>query len=102
MEAAWTYRQQGLTEGEAFTGTHPLPNGRTIIVLIRPMPDGGWVAVFEDVTAQRRLEQQLRQQFDRMNTRSATWPRPVPVRRRRTVVMCNEQYLRLYDLDPAS
>lgn len=36
-----------------------LANGRTIAVSHRPMPGGGWVATFEDVTERRRTEARI-------------------------------------------
>jgi diguanylate cyclase (GGDEF)-like protein/PAS domain S-box-containing protein len=33
-------------------------NGRDVRVVDQPMPDGGWVATFEDITEQRALEQE--------------------------------------------
>ena len=39
--------------------TQELTDGRTIAVSQRPMPDGGWVAVHEDITERRRAEAQI-------------------------------------------
>jgi diguanylate cyclase (GGDEF)-like protein/PAS domain S-box-containing protein len=36
-----------------------LPDGRMLAVTHRPMADGGWVATFEDITVQKRAEQEL-------------------------------------------
>lgn len=35
-------------------------NGRALALSHRPMPDGGWVATYEDVTAQRSAERRIR------------------------------------------
>lgn len=42
--------------GETQTFTVELRNGRTIRVHNRPTPDGGWVAIHEEVTESVRLE----------------------------------------------
>ena len=38
---------------------HELPDGRAISVSQQPMPDGGWVAVHEDITERRRAEAEI-------------------------------------------
>ena len=102
MEAAWIHRQEQLARGEPFTTHHALPNGRTIALNFRPTPDGGWVAVFEDVTAQRGLQRELRQQFERMNDALGNMAHGLCLfDGDERLVICNEQYLRIYDLDPA-
>jgi diguanylate cyclase (GGDEF)-like protein len=47
----------GTREASAFT--HELTDGRTIAVSQRPMQDGGWVAVHEDITERRRAEAKI-------------------------------------------
>ena len=49
---AQTDRQQSAFEQE-------LMDGRVVAVSVRPMPDGGWVAVHEDVTERRRAEARI-------------------------------------------
>jgi diguanylate cyclase (GGDEF)-like protein len=39
--------------------TEELPDGRVIAISRQPMPDGGWVAVHEDVTERRRAEARI-------------------------------------------
>jgi diguanylate cyclase (GGDEF)-like protein len=48
---------QAARESSAFT--QELMDGRIIAVSQRPMPDGGWVAVHEDVTERRRAEAKI-------------------------------------------
>jgi PAS domain-containing protein len=101
METAWIRRQEQLARGESFTTTHVLPNGRTIALNFRPMANGGWVAVFEDVTAQRGLQRELRVQFERMNDALGNMSHGLCLfDGDERLVICNEQYLRIYGLDP--
>ena len=44
---------------EASAFTQELTDGRTIAVSQRPMQDGGWVAVHEDITERRRAEDKI-------------------------------------------
>ena len=43
-----------------------LMNGRVFVIHHRPMPDGGWVATHEDITRQRRAEEQNRLMVHRL------------------------------------
>ena len=45
--------------GQATTVIEELPHGRVIAISRQPMPDGGWVAVHEDVTDRRRAEARI-------------------------------------------
>lgn len=47
------------TELEAWAFAQSLLDGRIIAVSQRPMPDGGWVAVHEDITERRRAEAKI-------------------------------------------
>ena len=40
------------------------PDGRALRVVDQPMPEGGWVATFEDVTEQRTLERERQRQHE--------------------------------------
>jgi diguanylate cyclase (GGDEF)-like protein len=47
------------TETETTVFAQLLLDGRTIEISRQPMPDGGWVAVHEDVTERKRAEQEI-------------------------------------------
>jgi methyl-accepting chemotaxis protein len=47
-----------VAKGKTFTWTVEANDGRLVNVVNRPMENGGWVATHEDVTEQRKLEQQ--------------------------------------------
>jgi diguanylate cyclase (GGDEF)-like protein len=47
------------TSPEPSAFTQELADGRTIAISQRPMPDGGWVAVHEDITGRRRAEAKI-------------------------------------------
>ena len=44
---------------EPYYVENAMRNGRTYAVNHRPMPDGGWVAIHQDITAQKRAETQI-------------------------------------------
>ena len=60
----------------------------------------GWVSVYEDVTAQHRLESELRVQIERLDRAMSNMSHGLclfgPDER---LIMCNAQYRRIYGLD---
>jgi diguanylate cyclase (GGDEF)-like protein/PAS domain S-box-containing protein len=46
-------------DGKSKTFEQHLANGRIIQTYQQPMPDGGWVSTFEDITERRRAEAQI-------------------------------------------
>ena len=55
-------------EGEAFTATRELKDGRIIAVANQPMPGGGWVSTHEDITERRQAEKSLESTQSFLNT----------------------------------
>jgi diguanylate cyclase (GGDEF)-like protein/PAS domain S-box-containing protein len=51
--------QSSLSQGKTFEDRAELPDGRTIAIVNRPMPQGGWVATHEDITERRRAEAKI-------------------------------------------
>jgi diguanylate cyclase (GGDEF)-like protein/PAS domain S-box-containing protein len=51
--------RDALKQGQAFTITFQLKDGRTIAVVNQPMQSGGWVATHEDVTERNLAEREL-------------------------------------------
>jgi diguanylate cyclase (GGDEF)-like protein/PAS domain S-box-containing protein len=48
-----------LAQGKTVSEATELADGRTIVVVSRPMPNGGWVATHEDITERRRAEKRI-------------------------------------------
>lgn len=48
-----------IANGETYSRMVDLPDGRTISIISRPMPTGGWVVTHEDITERRRAEKQI-------------------------------------------
>ncbi|TIV72138.1 MAG: diguanylate phosphodiesterase, partial [Mesorhizobium sp.] len=44
-----------------------LADGRIIVISHRPLASGGWVSIYEDVTVQRRAEEDLKEQHRRFD-----------------------------------
>lgn len=59
---AQAYREERLrSSSKGSVRTYRLNGGRTVLVTRRPTPDGGWVAVHEDITERRRLQETERE-----------------------------------------
>jgi diguanylate cyclase (GGDEF)-like protein/PAS domain S-box-containing protein len=102
VEGFWHERRALLQSGKTFTCCRELPSGIIVSMRYEPLADGGWVSVYEDVTAQHRLESELRVQVERLDRAVSNMSHGLslfgPDER---LVICNEQYVRIYDLDPA-
>ena len=51
--------QENVSRNEAASFETECADGRIVAVSQQPMPDGGWVATFEDVTEQRRVQARI-------------------------------------------
>jgi len=85
------------------TDEFTLWDGRVIRVLFRPLPDGGWVATHEDVTAPRRAEQQAQEEIQAQNLRLDAAITNMShglamFDRDGTLIICNKQYAEAYNL----
>ncbi len=60
VDTSLAYRKKTETDGEAKQFLLELKDGRTYEVNERPMPNGGWVATHEDITARRQAERRIR------------------------------------------
>jgi diguanylate cyclase (GGDEF)-like protein len=52
-------RRESIGQGKTVSHVIDLTNGRTIVVIRRPMPGGGWVATHEDITERRQAEARI-------------------------------------------
>jgi diguanylate cyclase (GGDEF)-like protein/PAS domain S-box-containing protein len=102
VEAFWRERRDLLTRRAPFSLCRRLPHGIDVAMRYEPLPDGGWVSVYEDVTEQRRLDSELRVQVERLDRAVSNMSHGLslfgPDER---LVVFNEQYVRTYGLDPA-
>jgi diguanylate cyclase (GGDEF)-like protein len=44
---------------ESGTALHTASGGRVISITFDPLPDGGWISVYEDITARRKSEEEI-------------------------------------------
>jgi diguanylate cyclase (GGDEF)-like protein/PAS domain S-box-containing protein len=91
-----------IAAGVPFSTQQLMPSGLIMTIDIRPLPEGGWLAVCDDITSRSRLESALALQTKRIELAVAHMSHGLsmyaPDER---LIVCNEQYLSVYGLDPA-
>ncbi len=79
VEEVMRERRAVLAAGTAERGEHVLPNGRVHDVVRVPLPGGGFVATFADVTEQRRHERDLEDARARLEDQAAALTRQTEI-----------------------
>src|SRR5579871_4025327 len=91
-----------IAAGVPFSTHQQMPSGLIMTLEIRPLPDGGWVTVCDDITGRTQLESALALQTRRIELAVAHMSHGLsmygPDER---LIVCNQQYLSVYGLDPA-
>jgi diguanylate cyclase (GGDEF)-like protein len=78
-----------------------LPSGVVMTLDIRPLPDGGWFTVCDDVTHRAGLEKALRVQTERIEHAFAHMSHGLSMfDANERMIFCNRQYLDVCGLDP--
>jgi diguanylate cyclase (GGDEF)-like protein len=90
-----------LAKGQPFSTEQLMPSGLIMTLEVRPLPDGGWITVCDDVTGRAKLETALALQTERIEHAVRHMSHGLtmfgPDER---LIVCNEQYHRVYGLDP--
>src|SRR5215469_4583319 len=90
-----------LASREPFRVEQILPSGVVMTLDIRPLPDGGWITVCDDVTHRAKLEKALRVQTERIEHAFAHMSHGLSMfDANERLIFCNRQYLDVYGLDP--
>ncbi|MDH6256794.1 PAS-domain containing protein [Bradyrhizobium sp. BR13661] len=88
--------------GRPFRTRQTLASGLVITLELKPLPDGGWMTICDDVSRLARLETELQLQTERSQHALAHMSHGLIMYDADSrVVVCNERFLDLYDLDPA-
>jgi diguanylate cyclase (GGDEF)-like protein/PAS domain S-box-containing protein len=78
-----------------------LADGRIIEIRTQPMANGGWVATFEDITAQERAAEALREQHRRFDAALNNMAHGLAMLDKDlNLIVCNRRYLDMYGLSP--
>ena len=90
-----------LAAGKPFSAEQELPNGLIMTIDVRPLPDGGWLTVCDDITRRAKLENALRIQTERVEHAVTHMSHGLTMfGADERLIVCNKQYLEIYGLDP--
>lgn len=70
VEEKWQDRLRRLATRKPFSMEQRLPSGTIMTFSFRPLPNGAWLALYDDITSQAKLETELQLQTERIDTRS--------------------------------
>jgi diguanylate cyclase (GGDEF)-like protein/PAS domain S-box-containing protein len=101
LERAWAERLVLLARREPFSRRERFSDGRTVLISYQPAPEGCWVAIHHDITAQQRLEDELRDQASIFRHALENMSHALAVfDASKKLVVCNSRYLAMYGFTP--
>lgn len=101
IEALYTRRMKQIAAGKPFRTEQRLASGLVMALELKPVPGGGWMTICDDVSRLARLEAELRLQTERSQHALANMSHGLIMYDSGSrVVVCNERFLNLYNLDP--
>lgn len=101
LDALYASRIALITAGKPFHTRQTLASGLVITLELKPLPDGGWMTICDDVSRLARLEAELQLQTERSQHALAHMSHGLIMYDADSrVVVCNERFLQFYNLDP--
>jgi len=101
LDALYSARIAQIAAGKPFRTEQRLASGLVMALELKPLPGGGWMTICDDVSRLARLEAELRVQTERSQHALANMSHGLIMYDADSrVVVCNERFLKLYDLDP--
>ncbi len=101
LERAWAERLGLLARGEPFSRRERFADGRVVQISYQPAPEGCWVAIHHDITAQQRLEDELRSQATIFREALENMSHALAVfDASKRLVVCNSRYPAMYGFQP--
>ena len=86
------------TTASPATYEETLADGRIINISHRPLASGGWVSIYEDITEQRRAEEELKEQHRRFDAALANMSQGLLMYDADTrLIVRNERFLELFN-----
>jgi diguanylate cyclase (GGDEF)-like protein len=90
-----------LKAGAPISIRQDMPSGSVMMLDLRPLPHGWWVTVCDDITGRARLESALQLQTERIERAVRHMSQGLTMfGADERLIVCNEQYLQVYGLDP--
>ncbi|WP_244559905.1 PAS domain-containing protein [Bradyrhizobium canariense] len=101
VDALYAARMARIAAGQPFRTQQTLASGLVMALELKPLPGGGWMTICDDVSRLARLEAELRVQTERSQHALANMAHGLIMYDADSrVVVCNERFLNLYNLDP--
>jgi diguanylate cyclase (GGDEF)-like protein len=99
IEDYYRKRVEMMGRGEPFRVLRQMPNSRTYSLGFRPIADGGWIIMVEDVSERQRQEYDLRVKFERYDQAINHMSHGLCVTDADSrIVMFNDRFLKMYDV----
>ncbi|ESZ47735.1 putative bifunctional diguanylate cyclase/phosphodiesterase [Mesorhizobium sp. RSR565B] len=100
-EDLYAIRKPYIERAQASTYEEILSDGRIVSITHRPLASGGWVSIYEDITEQRRAEQELKEQHRRFDAALANMSQGLLMYDAEgTLIVRNQRFLDLYKVTP--
>ncbi|KAF0124409.1 MAG: diguanylate cyclase [Xanthobacteraceae bacterium] len=97
LERAWQERLALIALGKPFSRVERFDDGRIVSISYQPTTGGGWVAIHQDISAQQRLEEELRSQATIFREALENMSHALAVfDASKRLVVCNSRYLTMY------
>ncbi|MER9626722.1 MULTISPECIES: EAL domain-containing protein [unclassified Mesorhizobium] len=101
-EQLYAIRKPYIDQAKPSTYEETLADGRIVNISHRPLASGGWVSIYEDITDQRRAEQELKEQHRRFDAALANMSQGLLMYDADgKLIVRNERFLELYHVRPA-
>ncbi|WP_283809682.1 PAS domain-containing protein [Bradyrhizobium diazoefficiens] len=101
LDSLYSTRIAQIAAGKPFRTEQRLATGLVMALELKPLPGGGWMTICDDVSRLARLEAELRVQTERSQHALANMSHGLIMYDADSrVVVCNERFLKLYNLDP--
>lgn len=101
LDALYAARIALIAAGKPFRTRQTLASGLVITLELKPLPDGGWMTICDDISRLARLETELQLQTERSQHALAHMSHGlIMYDADGRVVVCNERFLQFYNLDP--
>ncbi|MGY3078509.1 PAS domain-containing protein [Bradyrhizobium sp. LM6.10] len=101
LDALYARRMKQIADGQPFRTEQHLASGLVMALELKPLPGGGWMTICDDVSRLARLEAELHVQTERSQHALANMSHGLIMYDSDSrVVVCNERFLNLYNLDP--
>jgi diguanylate cyclase (GGDEF)-like protein len=100
-EELYAIRKPFIDQAKPATYEERLADGRLINITHRPLASGGWVSIYEDITEQRRAQEDLAEQHRRFDAALANMSQGLLMHDAETrLIVRNERFLELYNIAP--